>query len=304
MIKTASMRLSTGEIIYTDPLNWDTDGDGIRDGDEIVMGGFGSIHAVRNEDGSYTFTSDYGITFYMKSNPTMSDTDGDGISDKDDTAPFEIGIGNGVIGEMTIVSCAKDGVEFYNGHSFLLYKSFINDTIDFSEFYSGYEARYYNGVFLVESETPCLYNVNRNNYITLCAAARDPDEEGKIFSYSLSSLTKKVDGGVWYNWDIMVAKYSGIYKYYPNSAITYPITKSQLNTIIDYYNCNNYYNLFTNNCTKVAAEAWNLAFNDNLGTKGYYHYAYFHTPQVLKSSISSRKESFQIDMLPIIEEFS
>lgn len=87
--ETAGMRLSNGEIIYTDPLNWDTDGDGIRDGDEIVMGGFGSIHAVLNEDGSYTFTSDYGITFYMKSNPTMSDSDEDGYNDKVDPRPLK-----------------------------------------------------------------------------------------------------------------------------------------------------------------------------------------------------------------------
>ena len=38
MIKTAGMRLSNGEIIYTYPLNADTDGDGVRDGDEIVIG--------------------------------------------------------------------------------------------------------------------------------------------------------------------------------------------------------------------------------------------------------------------------
>lgn len=36
MIKTAGMRLSNGEIIYTDPLNADTDGDGLKDGEEII----------------------------------------------------------------------------------------------------------------------------------------------------------------------------------------------------------------------------------------------------------------------------
>ena len=30
------IRLSTGEIIYTDPLNADTDGDGLKDGEEII----------------------------------------------------------------------------------------------------------------------------------------------------------------------------------------------------------------------------------------------------------------------------
>ena len=35
-IETAGMRLSNGEIIYTDPLNADTDGDGLKDGEEII----------------------------------------------------------------------------------------------------------------------------------------------------------------------------------------------------------------------------------------------------------------------------
>ena len=35
MIKIAGIRLLTGEIIYTDPLDADTDGDGLKDGEEI-----------------------------------------------------------------------------------------------------------------------------------------------------------------------------------------------------------------------------------------------------------------------------
>ena len=35
-IETAGMRLSNCEIIYTDPLNADTDGDGLKDGEEII----------------------------------------------------------------------------------------------------------------------------------------------------------------------------------------------------------------------------------------------------------------------------
>ena len=36
VIKIAGIRLSNGEIIYTDPLNADTDGDGLKDGEEII----------------------------------------------------------------------------------------------------------------------------------------------------------------------------------------------------------------------------------------------------------------------------
>lgn len=36
VIKISGIRLSNGEIIYTDPLNADTDSDGLKDGEEII----------------------------------------------------------------------------------------------------------------------------------------------------------------------------------------------------------------------------------------------------------------------------
>lgn len=36
VIKIAGIRLSNGEIIYTDLLNADTDSDGLKDGEEII----------------------------------------------------------------------------------------------------------------------------------------------------------------------------------------------------------------------------------------------------------------------------
>lgn len=36
VIKISGIRLSNSEIIYTDLLNADTDGDGLKDGEEII----------------------------------------------------------------------------------------------------------------------------------------------------------------------------------------------------------------------------------------------------------------------------
>ena len=77
--ETAGMRLSNGEIIYTDPLNWDTDGDGLKDGEEIS-----SQYKLFSGPSLGFLEIPYNIYFSMKSNPNMSDSDGDGISDKDD----------------------------------------------------------------------------------------------------------------------------------------------------------------------------------------------------------------------------
>lgn len=87
MIKIAGMRLSTGEIIYTDPLNADTDGDVLKDGDEIIQ-----QYKLFSGTSSGFLETPYTIYFSIKSDPTMSDSDGDGIPDIEDTAPFAKGI--------------------------------------------------------------------------------------------------------------------------------------------------------------------------------------------------------------------
>ena len=297
--ETSGMRLSTGKIIYTDPLNADTDGDGLKDGEEIIP----QFKFVDSSSIGLPGVS-CGIYFKMLSNPNMSDSDGDGILDNEDTAPLEIGIGNDVIGEMTIVSYAEDGYNFANGHSFLIYKSYIDDTLDFSGFYSGYTTKCYddNLYGFAEVEEVGDYSIKRNKYVTLGNAARHTNDVLEILfrsSSGSSDLLSRVEGGTWYNWEISKMIYDGE-EYSLNCALTYSITKTQLKTILNYYREYNFYNVFTNNCTKVAAGAWNLAFNDNLATRGKFYYVYFHTPQVLKSSISDRARSYKIDISKII----
>lgn len=73
------MRLPNGEIIYTDPLNSDTDGDGLKDGEEIVP----QFNFVNSSWVGLPNIS-LGIFFNMRSDSTMKDTDEDGILDNDD----------------------------------------------------------------------------------------------------------------------------------------------------------------------------------------------------------------------------
>ena len=81
-IETAGMRLSNGEIIYTDPLNADTDGDGLKDGEEIIP----QFKFVNSSSIGLSGVS-CGICFNMLSDPTIRDTDGDGLYDKEDPYP-------------------------------------------------------------------------------------------------------------------------------------------------------------------------------------------------------------------------
>ena len=59
------MRLSNDEIIYTDPFNLDTDGEDLKDGEEIIP------------QFKFADSSGFpcGIYFKMNSDPTMSDID-------------------------------------------------------------------------------------------------------------------------------------------------------------------------------------------------------------------------------------
>ena len=83
ILKILDKRLSTCEIIYTDPLNADTDGDGLKDGEEIIP----QFKFVDSSSIGLPGVS-CGICFNMLSDPNMSDSDGDGYSDKEDLAPM------------------------------------------------------------------------------------------------------------------------------------------------------------------------------------------------------------------------
>lgn len=82
VFEISGMRLSNGTIIYTDPFNPDTDGDGLLDGEEIDVIPTFWINTIFNKFDVSSEVAAY--IFDMKSNPNMKDTDGDGISDKDD----------------------------------------------------------------------------------------------------------------------------------------------------------------------------------------------------------------------------
>ena len=65
-----NLRLGNGTYIVTDPCNPDTDGDGIKDGDEIEC-------RLRTKNGKLVY-------FIRHSDPTLADTDFDGYSDYDE----------------------------------------------------------------------------------------------------------------------------------------------------------------------------------------------------------------------------
>lgn len=76
--ETNGIRLSNGEWLNgLDYMNSDTDGDGLKDGEEVYW-----VKDEVTKKGSFGFTS----------NPELKDTDGDGLNDKEDTRPLDFDI--------------------------------------------------------------------------------------------------------------------------------------------------------------------------------------------------------------------
>lgn len=82
--ETQGMMCSNGQLIFTDPNNPDCDGDGLLDGEEIVVTyGQKYIQGAGNEGHSIS-----AVYFTYKSNPNKPDSDGDGILDSADDLPL------------------------------------------------------------------------------------------------------------------------------------------------------------------------------------------------------------------------
>lgn len=92
VFETNGMLIQTGNVIYTDPYDPDTDKDGLLDGDEMGILSLSRVIFDRTDFYRYIheWYAGYGYRefefayFNMKSNPTMFSSDPDTASDKDD----------------------------------------------------------------------------------------------------------------------------------------------------------------------------------------------------------------------------
>lgn len=85
-VEAIGIRLQNGNILYDcDPAKYDTDGDILKDGDEINPEPIKSNKTIYNKDGSIKTAKGY--YFVMKSDPTTIDTDNDGYDDNIDPNP-------------------------------------------------------------------------------------------------------------------------------------------------------------------------------------------------------------------------
>ena len=238
----------------------------------------------------------------LKSSPVEKDSDNDGIDDKEDTAPLKKGLADGIVGELTIVSCHPNDAGFTGGHAWLSYKSYVQDDLDVSGLLTGYTYNYETKEFQVEKLNS--YNINVNGNVCFGNAGTDGT------SGALSTVVGSC-GGVLYNREFYGAWVDNNF-YVDVAAYTRKVTDSQLQSVIQCCADNSYYNLYSNNCSSVANKAWNSAFGSEDGfeskKKGISNgiYSLFDTPATLKENILKKDdadEDYISTMLDIIKNW-
>ena len=263
-----------GVRIPLDKNNPDTDGDGLLDGEEIIIRKYGLLDGneiLINDDNKDSF-SEVKVFGKIESNPALVDTDGDGIPDKTDTAKLTRGHENGIIGALKIVSYLGDGsMKSIDGHAFLSYTSFVNDKLS-------------------------LYGVqtSENNYVS-----EDGDNSWVTSSsFKFNSVEMKpnyfVTIGTWAGWlnksqrgtylenewyGSLAPKYNCFSGQY---SLTCYLTAEQV-SMLEYCTKSESYWSYLKNCSWFAALVWDIVTGDDLSSVGLWA-----NPNTLINNIKQR----------------
>jgi len=274
----------------------DYDGDGIKNGDELVVVRLGDI-----------------IYMEMKSDPTKKDTDHDGILDNKDSARLAKGLEDGLVGKLTLVSCYNtEDASWTSGHTFLVYTSYINDNIDFSSLAAGWSKNdiaqewSWNNLGR-DSVASNSYYISIGDSVTIGNGAFGAGWFG--IGDGLGSLGNNADisgdsnesgageeNGVCYNMELYKHLSPDIgYSYLNNTCLSEEITLSELETLIAFLSQDtvNYWNLI-HNCAEVACMAWNKISDIDVNP---YHDDFMSgnvaTPKGLKINLRTLPNSFE-----------
>lgn len=232
------MPVANGRVLFSDPENKDTDGDGLEDGEEVIM------HIVDDADevkAAYNYMYDYipdifisdngGIYFTMVADPENVDTDGDDITDGDEVKQ----IGEGGIAE-------RYGIQSYDDYEYIIdphYYDYENnvslldplneDTIEslYPELQLGNEKNNNN------LDTNAIYYTIDGNEITMNVAMKFNVVcgEGKTLSdypdRDIDALKNRIKTGIASNWG---GEYSGtVYDFYPGLDINVVVNITEKN---------------------------------------------------------------------------
>ncbi|MGN1142331.1 MAG: VWA domain-containing protein [Oliverpabstia sp.] len=228
------------------------------------------------------------ITVYdAVSDPTMADSDSDGIADADDTAPWKKGLSGGIIGEMNMLAVPGDVataiiVTGNSGHSFLVYKSYVNDEFDLSSWNGGYTKNSGSWVdAIVQKDPPNDYKINAGDYFAFSAGGNDD------FSASCAI----------YNMEFYKHWNSPYYTYGTNHYFTEDVTQTKIEKMFSVMEeeATKNYNIFTHTCTHVSLNVWNAMYDTGIDPLG------MNTPRNLYSWMGKNGASTNFNLDSILE---
>ena len=292
--------------------NADFDNDGLENGDEIEV-------LVDTLGHPY-------IAFL--SDPSNQDTDGDGILDDQDDAPVTKGYANGVIGKISIVASLDRNIDDNTGgHVFLLYESYVNDTIlNLDGLYNQYlisesneQLTYHmvpadgvlnlhkDGVISLGNSPDANYSKVEKGLNLIIGLMCQPFESDSMRAIlAVRSLNNMhISGGIFCNLELATTiKNSEAYA--DNIALSRNVTEVELNNILTYMKQHNKYNILTSNCTNIATNAWNTTFNDHLNCDDiYYVFNIFpihaYTPSALYRDIYQYSYNHRVNLSDFVD---
>ena len=227
-------------ICYSNPLEEDTDGDGIIDG------------SLSDE-------------FHETDDNVM----------RRDTAPLQRGLLNGIVGELSLVS-ATEGM----GHTFMIYHSYIIDELDTSDFYYMYvydfNAESWQGRNSTDYQIVCEEYISLGvsgdaeneklniicDYVFSGGLTLIDGNFATVIPGIIAMGNNEIRGGAFINRELMRVDEEPA-NYRENCSISREVTEEQINSIIEYFNEYNTYIFLQNNCAEVAVGAWNEVFNED-----------------------------------------
>ncbi len=260
VVEKEGIRLKNGQVIYTRPYDEDTDGDNLLDGEEIIP------ELVYSPTKYSISKSIYRSYYNWNSDPTNIDTDGDGIQDDVDNRPFDLGFysdeaGKIVVGKLTIVASEYNRL----GHSYLLYESYVKDSLGLYFLTGGYSISDHNGKFSYERIKSGTVYLNRGECVTIGNSSVSAGFGSGAILETEEDEGFVDDGGIYYNREVAVEineyKKNKQEVYVSNVAYSNEISEEELSKMISYHQGRNYYNIVTNNCNEVAIGAWNYTFD-------------------------------------------
>ena len=198
----------------------------------------------------------------------------------DSLIPILLSCGENAASTIVIDQLSGGTLGASTGHAFLIYNSYVNDTLDLSGYNFGYSVDPETGSFPLDiqkgkDDSPnAAYGLLVGGAISMSAGGTTVDD-ARCAVYNLEFV-----------------KHARGVSYSPNAYLVNKVTQTELDALLQAFEgeSKKSYEAVGYNCTDVSLNVWNQIFGTDLNTKGVLHLVNIHTPRGLKCQIEDMKE--------------